>query len=91
MKIKPKMVDGEPVGNIECDFHNNGRCTSRCGGVYMTNCMPQYDTPCIPGLRKQRDELEAKLEVIKELCEDSAITMAWIDNTYKIQKILDGE
>lgn len=45
----------------------------------------------VKALEQLNDRLEAKLKAIGALCEDSKITMAWIDNTYKILKILGGQ
>jgi len=65
--IKPRYVDGEPVCNRYCEHYlvNNHHCTA--GGGW--HCFPEFDTPCIPALRHQRDEARATAARLMEEAE----------------------
>ena len=65
-EIKFKLVDGEPVCNGRCpyfiaaNYHNPlDRCRISQKEIYESY------SPCIPGLRQQRDKAEADLTKTK--------------------------
>ncbi len=66
MRIKPKMVDGDPVCSGEnCLAYSQIGCWCK---VSVCHCMksPRSEINpgniCIPGIRKQRDELKRELK-----------------------------
>ncbi len=71
--IKPIDVDGEPIcagrlcksfivcNNVDLD-HLGGHLCGMTGGTVL------YGDPCIPGLRKQRDELQEKVSLMEPVC-----------------------
>lgn len=62
-EIKPRIVDGEPACSRDCpEYGANDHCMSRSPGCYLRKVHPCYNTPCIPGLRQQRDEAQVALE-----------------------------
>ena len=64
-EIKPKMINGEPVCHGDCpQMGANNQCLSRSLGCYLTKVSPNYYTPCVPGLRQQRDAARGNAMVI---------------------------
>lgn len=61
-KIEYRLIDGEPVANMDCYYHHTERCTLRGNGTYLSRCIPSLNSPCIPGIRLQRDHFEKILE-----------------------------
>ena len=62
-----KLDNGEPVCNLDCEYYCNSKCLIRGHGIYLSHADPTFDTPCIPGLREQRDLVtRALLKVVKK-------------------------
>jgi len=73
-EIKYNLVDGEPVCNEECPFcetKTNWHTKSFCHitGQFVLE-YGDYDDPCIPGWRQQRDALEEQIEGVQKHCEE---------------------
>ena len=66
-KCNYNLFQGEPVGNRDCDYHHNERCTLISNGTYLTPCIPSSNSACIPGIRIQRDHFRSVLEGILEM------------------------
>jgi len=62
LKITYNLFEGEPVGNEDCYYHNNERCTFIGKGSYLTPCLPSHHSACLPGIRIQRDNFKKTLE-----------------------------
>ena len=75
-KIKPRIVDGEPMCTLkDCPEHNwnyekQGLCI--CAGTM--ECV-DGDSPCIPGLRQQRETLEAELEKEQKMRSNACVAV----------------
>ena len=85
-KINPRIVDGEPVGNRDCYYHHNERCTFIGCGAYLTPCIPSSNSTCIPGLRQQRNQaLQERDDARREICIAICDKM-YLANVYVTQK-----
>lgn len=63
-KINPKMVDGEPVcSGKRCGFYDH--YTYKTHFCTFNNYQINRRDPCVPGLRDQRDGIEAENEKLK--------------------------
>lgn len=60
------LVDGEPVCSSDCEFYSRDKCTIRGHGIYLTTVIPTFSSPCIPGLREQRDQYKAENERLEK-------------------------
>jgi hypothetical protein len=73
-KVTPRIIDGEPTGNADCDYHSNGKCTHRGQSCYLMSCLPSCHTVCVPGLREQRDRLREQRDALQELNSEAILT-----------------